>query len=173
MKIWKEDNTLLREDADTRRYHKKNSTLTTKTIESVEKLLKKVKDCFCSSIEGYYSIADKDSVYECIFFEDCYDLDKKHKQIKECELFLIGSDYYMDEGLYLNPTIEFLNVLKFNDNAETLDYIKTYGFPLVIKVYNGPNWDTDYVGKVEFTSKAFDTKRDWDKIRQKVEEFKK
>lgn len=157
MEIWKNISSPLREESETRRLHKKNSTLTTKTIEAVEKLMKNVADYFCVT-EGH-SVISSDLVYERIFLEDCYDLEKKYLQIEQCELAVIG-DGRIEETLSLNPTVEFLNVLKFNDNAETLDYVRMYGFPLVIRTKGQ---------KVEFTSKAFDTKSGWDKVRQRVD----
>ena len=160
MRAWKENNMLLREESEIRRLHRKNSTLTTRTIEVVKKLLKNISDYFCTSEE--HSVADLESVYSVIFLENCFDLEEKHYQIQHCEL-AVNNRGDAEEKLLLNPTIEFMNVLNLNDNERTLDYIRTFGFPLIIKADGN---------EVSFTSKSFDTKSDWEEIRQQLQNLK-
>lgn len=138
LKAWKNNNLLmssLQEETQIRRQHRKNSNLTMKTIDVVKTLVDNISNTFLKN-EDYF-VSDIDPIYDCLFLEDCYDIEERAHELNSlciASTSLITKNKTGRLLFYIDPTTELLSVLEKNSNETTLQYLKDCGFPLSIRI---------------------------------------
>lgn len=143
LKAWKNNNLLissLKEETQIRRQHRKNSNLTTKTIDAVKTLVDDISNAFLKNKN--YFVSDLAPIYECLFLEDCYDIEERAHELNSLCVASSSLETKNKTGrlfFYIDPTAELLSVLEKNSNEATLQYLKDNGFPLSIRIKTSNN----------------------------------